>query len=310
MQNTDGPLTTNDHPASKGMHSTLIGVLANALLAAFKGIAGTLGNSYALIADAMESTLDIISSLIVWSGLKIASTPPDDDHPYGHGKAEPLATMVVAVTLIAAAIGIAIQSIREILEPHHAPAPFTLVVLIVVIITKESLFRFVFKVGREVKSTAVKSDAWHHRSDAITSAAAFIGISVALIGGTGYESADDWAAILACGIISFNGCRLLRPAIAEVMDTAPPSEVKAQIRKVASNVQGVVDLEKCYVRKMGFEFYADLHVTVDGELSVRHGHEIAHNVKEAVCLANPRIFDVLVHVEPAEEVKGKLIGVK
>jgi cation diffusion facilitator family transporter len=281
------------------MRSTLIGVLANCLLAAIKGIAGVLGHSYALIADAMESMLDIVSSLIVWSGLKIASTPPDADHPYGHGKAEPLAAMVVALALVVAAIGIAIQSIREISEPHHTPAPFTLVVLAIIIITKESLFRFVFRVGGEVKSTAVKNDAWHHRSDALTSAAAFIGISIALIGGTGYENADDWAALFACGIISFNGCRLLRPAIAEMMDTAPPSEIEAQIRGVARTVEGVADLDKCYVRKMGFEFYADLHVTVDGELSVRRGHEIAHNVKKAIRRENPRILDILVHIEPA-----------
>jgi len=255
-----------------------------------------------LIADAMESTLDIVSSLVVWGGLKIASAPPDANHPYGHGKAEPLAAAVVALALIVAAIRIAIQSIREILVPHHAPASFTLGVLAGVIVTKELLFRFLFKIGGDVKSTAVKSDAWHHRSDAITSAAVFIGISIALIGGAGYESADDWAALFACGIIGFNGCRLFHPAIAEVMDAAPPDDVETQIRNVAGTVESVVSMEKCYVRKMGFEFFVDLHVTVDGGLSVRRGHEIAHNVKKAVRLANPRILDVLVHVEPAEEV--------
>lgn len=166
---------SNIHPAHKGMRSTAVGILVNALLAVCKGTAGFLGNSYALIADAIESASDVISSFIVLIGLKIASKPRDENHPYGHGKAEPLAAAVVALALIGAAITIAIQSLHEIITPHHAPEPFTLIVLVAVIAVKETLFRFVFKVGNEVQSTAVKTDAWHHRSDAITSAAALRG---------------------------------------------------------------------------------------------------------------------------------------
>ena len=298
MTYTEDPKLT--HPAYRGLRSTFIGILANTLLAATKGIAGILGNSYALIADAVESTTDIASSFIVWGGLKISALPPDDDHPYGHGKAEPLAAVVVSLTLIAAAIGIAIQSIREIVTPHHAPAPFTLAVLFLVVVTKETLFRFVFKVGQSVNSTAVKSDAWHHRSDAITSAAAFIGISIALIGGVGYESADDWAALFASAIIVFNAHRILRPAINEVMDAAPPVEVDDSIRQIAQRVEGVIALEKCFIRKMGFSYYVDLHVTVDGELSVRRGHDIARQVKQAIRTSNPNVAEVLIHIEPSD----------
>ena len=288
------------HPVQKGLRSTLIGILANALLAAIKGTAGVLGNSYALMADAIESTTDIASSLIVWSGLKIAARPPDADHPYGHGKAEPLAAVVVSLMLGAAAIGIAIESVSEIHAPHHAPAAFTLVVLVLVVVTKETLFRFVFNVGRGINSTAVKSDAWHHRSDAITSAAAFVGISISLIGGAGYESADDWAAMLASAIILFNAYRILRPAINEVMDSAPSSEVDQGIRQAAKRVDGVIALEKCFIRKMGFSYYVDLHVTVDGELSVRQGHDIARQVKQAIRTSNPNVAEVLVHIEPSD----------
>ena len=285
------------------MHSTIIGIIANALLAATKGIAGYLGNSYALIADAIESTTDIMSSLIVWGGLKISSRPPDADHPYGHGKAEPIAASIVGLALIAAAIGIAVESIREIITPHHSPAPFTLAVLVVVVATKEALFRFVFKVGKSVNSTAVKSDAWHHRSDAITSSAAFIGISVALIGGGGYESADDWAALFASVIILFNAYRILRPAVNEVMDAAPPATMERAVRKVAQDVEGVVALEKCFIRKMGFSYYIDLHVTVDGKISVRKGHDIARRVKEALRQSNPAVAEVLIHIEPSDLMK-------
>ena len=292
--------TRANPPVHKGLRSTFIGIVANTLLAAIKGIAGILGNSYALVADAIESTTDIASSFIVWGGLKISALPPDDDHPYGHGKAEPLAAVVTSMTLIAAAIAIAIQSIREIAVPHHAPAPFTLVVLILVVVVKEALFRFVFKVGVSVNSVAVKGDAWHHRSDAITSAAVFVGISVALIGGPGYESADDWAAMFAAGIIVVNAYRILRPAIAEIMDAAPPSEFEGAVREVANRVDGVIALEKCFVRKMGFSYYIDLHVTVDGNLSVRRGHDIARLVKHTIRSSYPSVVEVLVHIEPSD----------
>lgn len=288
-------------PASQqGVRSVVWGVLTNTLLAAAKAIAGVLGNSYALIADAVESTTDIAGSLIVWGGLKISVLPPDEDHPYGHGKAEPLAATVVAMALFAAAAGIAIQSVREIYTPHHAPAPFTLVVLLVVVVVKETLFRSVFRVGENIRSTAVMGDAWHHRSDAITSAAVFAGISVSLIGGEGYESADDWAAIFAAAIIVVNAVRIMRPAIQEVMDKAPGPDVERGVRETAAGVPGVIGLDKCFVRKMGVSYYVDLHVTVDGRLSVREGHDIARDVKKAVLGSRPEIADVLIHIEPSD----------
>jgi len=286
--------------AAIGVRTTLVGVLANMALAATKGVAGVVGNSYALIADAIESTSDIASSLIVLSGIKIASKPADVDHPYGHGKAEPIAAAVVSIALMAAAIVIAAESVREIFLPHHAPAPFTLIVLVGVVLVKESLFRYAFSAGESSHSTAVKTDAWHHRSDAITSMAAFIGISVALIGGQGYESSDDYAALFASGIIAFNGYRLFVPALREIMDAAPPVEIEKGVRVSAAAVQGVVSLDKCLVRKMGLEYYVDLHVVVDGAISVSRGHEIAHDVKHAIRGSNPRISDVLIHIEPVE----------
>ncbi|MCL4734905.1 MAG: cation diffusion facilitator family transporter [Candidatus Omnitrophica bacterium] len=282
------------------LQTTLLGILLNACLAAAKGIAGVIGHSYALIADAIESTSDIASSLIVYGGLKIASIPPDEDHPYGHGKAEPLAAMLVAFALLTAALAIIIQSIREIQTPHHAPAPFTLYILIGVVIVKESLYRYVINVGDKTQSTAVITDAWHHRSDAITSAATGVGIAIALICGPGYEAADDWAALLASGIIILNAIRLLRPALAEVMDAAPGNGMEQQVRDAALAVRGVTGLDVCNVRKMGLHYYVDLHVLVDGDLPVRDGHEIAHRVKDAIRKAQPRIHDILIHIEPTE----------
>ena len=291
----------DSHPASIGTRTTIIGILANALLAGIKGMTGILGNSYALIADAIESGMDVFSSLVVWGGLRISKVPPDESHPYGHGKAEPLAAAVVCLGLIVAAITIAIQSIREIYTPHHAPAPFTLLVLVIVVITKETLFRFVFRAGQSVGSTAVKTDAWHHRSDALTSLAAFVGISIALVGGPGYESADDWAALFASGVITFNAIRLFRPAFMEMMDTAPSQDMTRQVLEIASQVNGVVGLDKCLVRKMGFDYYVDLHVIVDANLPVREAHKIGHDVKDQLRSQYSKIRDVLVHIEPDQK---------
>ena len=201
-----------------GLRLSKLALLINAVLAAIKIAAGVIGNSYVLIADGIESTADIFSSVVVWGGLRVAVIPADENHPYGHGKAESVASVVVSMVLLGAALLIAAQSVREIMTPHQAPHWFTLPVLLAVIVIKETMFRLAFRVGSSIESTALKSDAWHHRSDALTSAAAFLGITIALIGGPGYESADDWAALLACGVIAWNGFRLLRAAMDEVMD--------------------------------------------------------------------------------------------
>jgi cation diffusion facilitator family transporter len=297
----------NAHPTGEvaasnlqtGSRVALFGMIVNVIFAAAKILGGLLGNAYVLIADGIESALDIAGSFIIWGGLKIAARPPDEMHPYGHGKAEPIAAVIVAFGVLAAAAGLAIQSLREILTPHHGPAPFTLGILIVVIVVKEILFRYVNRIGRHVESTAVQTDAWHHRGDALTSAAAFIGISVALIGGEGWQSADDWAALFACAVIGANGIRLLGPALQEIMDTAPRGKIVDSVQAAARSVPGVNEIEKCFIRKMGLSFYVDLHVLVSGDISVREGHRIAHEVKRAIQQADARIADVLVHVEPA-----------
>ena len=289
----------------RGIRSTVVGIIVSIFLAVVKGVAGIIGNSYALVADAIESVSDVVTSIIVIAGLKIASKPADHDHPYGHGKAEPIAAMVVALALLGAAVIIIFQSIHEIITPHHAPASFTLLVLIIVVIVKESLFRFVLKVGETVDSTIVKTDAWHHRSDAITSAFAFIGISIALIGGEGYEMADDWAALCASGIIIYNASKLGLVGLREIMDAAPSEEVLKKVKELSLSVDGVVSLDKCFVRKMGMEFFVDMHVIVDGKISVYDGHKIAHKVKAKIISEFPRINDVLIHIEPDDNLNYK-----
>jgi cation diffusion facilitator family transporter len=274
------------------------GLLTNISLVFVKLFAGIIGHSNALIADAVESSADIFSSLIVWMGLSVAARPADENHPYGHGKAEPLAAAVVSLMLLGAAVGISIIAIRDIRTPHHLPAPFTLFVAAGVIIIKEILYRRVSRVGRETGGTAIVADAWHHRADAISSLAAFIGISIALIGGRGWEAADDWAALVAAFVVAVNGIRTLRPAISGLMDEAPDRSVKERVLQAATEVEGVRNVENLNVRGSGLGFYVDLHVKADPKLSLEEAHEIAAKVKYAILEAVPSVVGVLVHMEP------------
>ncbi len=289
---------------NKGIRTVWVSILANVLFAVVKIAAGILGSSYALIADGIESTLDVFSSAVVLGGMKIGAIPADADHPFGHGKAETLAAMTVSLVLIFVAGVIAYKSFQEIRSPHFMPAPFTLIVLSAVIVVKEVLSRFLCRVGESVNSLSLKVDAWHHRADALTSLAAFIGIAIALIGGRGFESADDWAALFASGIIALNGIRLLKESIAEIMDAAPPPETEEEIRKIASDVDGVVAIEKCRARKSGLGYFVEIHVEVRPEISVSRGHAIAHMVKNTLLKSGVGIIDVLVHIEPSSHHKG------
>ncbi|HEY3861944.1 MAG TPA: cation diffusion facilitator family transporter [Verrucomicrobiae bacterium] len=280
----------------RSLKATFLGLAVNALLCAAKFTAGLLGHSHALIADAVESTADILSSIIVWRALVVANEPADRNHPYGHGKAEPLAAATVAIMLLLAAVGIVVKAAQDLTQTPHMPQAFALWVLIGVVAVKELLFRFVSREADAVSSMLVYADAWHHRSDAVTSLAAAMGITLALLG---VSFADDGAAIVAGAIIAWNGWKLLKPALDELMDAAPNAALVGQIRSIAGQVAGVRRIEKCIARKAGFEFFVDMHVEVDPELTVRQAHEIAHHVKDRVRAAVPSVHDVLVHIEPA-----------
>jgi cation diffusion facilitator family transporter len=288
-------------PVEAGLRASGTSLALNLILAGVKIATGVAGNSYALVADGIESTVDVLSSLVVWGGLRLSRRPPDRTHPYGHGKAESIAGILVAASLLGAAALIVGQSVREIRTPHHAPAWFTLPVLLGVVVLKETMFRYLHRTGDHLESTSLRADAWHHRSDALTSLAAFVGITIALVGGPGYETADDWAALAACTVIVFNAVRLARPAVDEVMDAAIPPETVAEIRSIAAGTPGVAAVEKCRVRKSGLGLLMDIHVEVDPELTVREGHSIGHRVADRLKDGRHPIVDVVVHVEPADE---------
>ena len=282
----------------KAIKTTYISIVGNTGIALVKWITGFLGNSYGMIADAIESTCDILSSILTLFGLRYSNKPPDKNHPYGHGKVEPMVTFVVVGFLITSASIIAYESIQHIQTPHNLPKPYTLIVLGFIIIIKEIFYRIVVRKSKEIKSSLLKADAWHHRSDAITSLAVFIGIAFALIMGKGYESADDWAALFAAAIIFFNSFLIFRPALGEIMDEHFYDDLILEIRKTAGNVEGVIATEKCNVRKFGLRYHIDLHATVDANITVKEGHDIAHNLTKELKDKLPEIADVLVHIEP------------
>lgn len=286
--------------ARRGIRLAQAGLLINAVLVVVKVVTGIIGHSYALVADGVESSLDIFSSLIVWRGIHVASRSADETYHFGYGKAESVAAAAVALMLVGAALGIAIAAVREILTPHHVPAPFTLVVLVLVVAIKESLFRYVLREGESLESGAIQADAWHHRSDAVTSAAAFIGISVALIGGQEYAAADDVAALLASGIIAFNGTRLLRPALADLMDRAPEADLLERVQEEASAEDGVMRIEKVLARRAGIGHFVTLHVQADPAMSLHAAHQLGGRVRSRIVRNVPRVIDALIHMEPFE----------
>lgn len=281
------------------VRATYFSVVSNTLLALIKGLAGFFGHSYALTADAIESTTDIFSSLLVLFGIKYSNKPADKNHPYGHGRAEPLVTFLVVGFLITSATIIAHESITNIGVPHKLPEPWTLIVLGGIILWKEYSFRLVMKRSKEANSSSLRADAWHHRSDAITSVAAFIGISVALIFGKGYESADDMAALFASGFIFYNSYKIFRPALGEIMDENLYDDLIIEIRKVSMKVKGVETTEKCFIRKAGMKYHVDLHAIVNANISVREGHDISHLLKDTLREEIPELGHVLIHIEPS-----------
>lgn len=280
------------------IQTTYFSIIGNTSLALIKGLAGFFGNSYALIADAIESTADIFSSLLVLFGLKYAKRPADENHPYGHGKIEPLITFLVVAFLVTSATIIAYKSIQNIITPHKVPKAWTLIVLGVIIIWKEVSFRIVIKKSKETNSSSLKADAWHHRSDAITSVMAFVGISIALIFGKGFETADDWAALFASAFILYNSYKIFRPALGEIMDEHLYDDLLKEIKEESIKVKGIIGTEKCFIRKAGMKYHVDLHAIVNGQISVKKGHTISHQLKDHLKKEIPHLGNVLIHIEP------------
>jgi cation diffusion facilitator family transporter len=284
--------------ARKGAGLIARGMALNAVLALIKIVGGVLGQAYALVADGAESMSDIAISVLIWAGFQWAARPPDQNHPYGHGKAEAVSGLLTALVVLGASVGIGWHAVTEIRDPQRLPHWWTLLILAGVVGTKVGFSRRLDAVGRDTESTALGAEAWHHLSDAMTSAAAFVGISIAVMGGPRYAAADGWAALVASAVIAYNGLKIFRKALNEVMDIAVPAKLENAVRAIAARVPGVANLHKCRVRKSGLSYLVDIQIRVAGDMSVRQGHEIAHAVKDTLLASRLRVSDVSVHVEP------------
>jgi cation diffusion facilitator family transporter len=288
-----------------GQGSAMRGILLNGGLGGAKLAAGVLGHSYALIADAAESFADVMGSCVTLYGLKLAAEPADHTHPAGHGRAETIASAVTALVLLVVGGSIFWQSVLSLGEPRHAPNPFTLLVLLPVILIKEWMFTWMQAKGKEIGSLAVIADAWHQRSDVVTSVAALTGIIVAWIGGPEWSHADSWAAILSSIWLVGTGLWLLGPTLHELMEGSVDPALLDFIRETSGACEGVRGIDKVWVRKLGMRLMVDLHVEVDPDLSVQEGHRLAHEVKAKLQAELPQVRDVMVHVEPFDDSRVK-----
>jgi cation diffusion facilitator family transporter len=287
----------------RSIRAAQAGVATNAVLALAKITAGVVGTTYALIADGVESLADVASSLIVWGGVAVAARPADENHPYGHGRAEALAAGVVSLMMLGAAVFVATEAIAEIQTPHRFPARWTLIFLLLVVAVKAVMAHRVSAVSVESGSTAVAADAAHHLSDAITSAFAFIGISAALLGrhfggGPRWAGADDWAALASSLVIARNGVTMGFAALHDLMDRSPGEPVLAPLRAAALSVPGVCAIEKLAARRVGTGYRVAVHVQAAPELSLADAHSLGGRVKYAMSNTGLRIDSVLVHMEP------------
>ena len=278
---------------------TLFSLLSNIILTIITWIAGVLGNSNAIIANAIESTNDIIASSVVFIGLKYSQKPASEDYPYGRGRIEPIITFIVVLIMILSAVFIVHEAINNINTSHALPKKWTLFFVAAFLLWKEFCYRLVFKKSAQLNSSALLAEAWHHRSDALTSVATFVGISLALLLGEEYAFLDDVAAIVASGFIVFNAFKIFRPAWGEIMDKNSHEEFKLMIYEDAKLIPDIIQIEKCHVRKVGIYYYIDMHLEVDGKMPVRRGHEISHEFKDLLMDKHHEIGDVLIHIEPA-----------
>ncbi|MBO8177553.1 MAG: cation transporter [Bacillus sp. (in: Bacteria)] len=285
----------------KAEQAAMIGVIGNIVLAVLKWLAGWYGNSKALMADAIHSASDVAGSLAVWIGLKAAKQPPDEDHPYGHGKAESIAAIIVAVLLFLVGIEIGISSIELFFHPLEAPTTIAIVVVIVSILVKEGMFQYKYRLGKMLNSDALIVNAYEHRSDVLSSLAALIGISLSMLGGYFHIEwlvyADPVAGVVVAIFIMKMAWKLGYDSIHNTMDHVLHEEEAMELRRIAASVPEVKKVDELHAREHGHYVIIDLKISVDPNMTVEEGHRVGKKVKKEL-LKVPHVHDVLVHINP------------
>lgn len=285
--------------------AVFVGLAINLALGLLKLIAGLVSGSFALIADAVNSLGDVVSSVVVLIAFRVAQRPADPEHPYGHTRAEAIAASNVAVLIILSALAVGWEALQRLNVPHHLPPAWTLWIAGANVLVKECLYQYNAAVGRRSGSGATVAHAWDHRSDALSALAVLVGLAVVRWGGQDYIWADEAAALVVVAAIVWSGTRLFRSSASELMDLQASDEFVNAIRETAADVPGVLGVETLWVRKSGLEYFVDIHIEVDPHLSVAQGHEIGHHVKDALLARFDRLRDVLVHLEPYPHAPAK-----
>ncbi len=278
--------------------AALLGLVVNLLLGIIKLAGGVIGNSFALIADAVNSIGDVVTTIVVLFALRVAQRPADAEHPYGHTRAEGIAASNVALLVILSACFVGWESVQRITVQHEIPPVWTLWIAGCNILIKESLYQYKVRIGKRTGSAALIANAWDHRSDALCALAVLIGLGTIRIGGTQFIWADEVASLIVVAVIVWSGIQLFRSSASELMDVQADSEFVGRVRAAAIEVAGVEEIETLWVRKSGLEFFADIHLEVDQHLTVAEGHRIGHQVKDRLLDRFPNLRDVLVHLEP------------
>jgi len=276
----------------------MLGLMVNLALGLGKLLGGILGQSFALIADAVNSLGDVLSTIVVLAALKIAQRPADAEHPYGHSRAEGIAATNVAVLIIVSGVLVGVEALQRWTLPSVIPPAWTLWIAGANIVVKESLYHYSHRIGVRTGSSSLIANAWDHRSDALCAFAVLVGLALLRFGGLKYDWADELASLIVAGAILFSGVQLFRSSATNLMDIQADPELLALIRDEAGGVEGVCEVETLWVRKSGLEFFADIHIEVDSQLTVEQGHRIGHQVKDRLLERFANLRDVLVHLEP------------
>ncbi|WP_062049761.1 cation diffusion facilitator family transporter [Bacillus sp. JCM 19034] len=278
-----------------------VGIVGNIILAIVKAIIGLMSNSKALIADAAHSASDVIGSVVVLIGVRAAKMPPDRDHPYGHGKAESVAAIIVSVLLFIVGFEIAVRAIQSFFEPVVVPKMMAIYAVLLSIIVKEAMFRYKHYLGKKYKSEALITDAWHHRSDVFSSLAALVGIGAALLGGylniTWLVYGDAVASAFVAILIAKMAWSLGQQSIHNALDHVLHDEDTVEMKRAAQEVDGVMNIDEFYAREHGHYVIIDIKIAVHPYITVEEGHAIGKKVKERL-LEDKQVQDVLVHINP------------
>ncbi|WP_262023842.1 cation diffusion facilitator family transporter [Blastopirellula sp. J2-11] len=297
--NLNSPSASSPAPLYRSAtRAAWLGLFVNLTLGIVKLVGGVLGSSFALISDAVNSLGDSLSSIVVIFGLWYAQRPADEEHPYGHTRAEAIAASNVSMLIMISAIFVGWEAVRRLGTEHASPPVWTMWIAASNMVIKESLFWYKLAISRRTKSLSIAASAWDHRSDALCSLAVLLGLAIVRWGGPSYMWADETAAIFVVLAILINTSRLFRQSTSELLDPQADEELIQQIRAAAESVPGVCAIEKLWVRKTGIEFLADIHIEVDAQLTVEAGHRIGHHVKDKLIQQFAELRDVLVHLEP------------